>query len=76
MDATQELIDDLRAGEKVRLVLGAHEPVGNATALFERLEREHGLVIGRQPHIVNGVISFTIFALNVKPREVPHELPR
>ena len=74
MDATPELVEALRNGERVRLILAANEPVSNATLLFEHLEREHGLVMGRTPHLVNGVISFTIWALNVVPREVKIEL--
>lgn len=63
MDDFQELVETLRAGHQVRLELAKNEPVQNAHRLFNRLETEHGLRIGRRPAIVNGVISFTLWSM-------------
>ena len=64
MDATQELVETLKAGQRVELVLGKTEPVQNAHRLFNRLEREHGLSIGRRPKLVNGQVSFVVWSVD------------
>ena len=71
MDDYRELVDTLKAGHRVRLVLVKDEPVQNAHQLFNRLEKEHGLTIGRRPSIVNGSISFVVWSLeHHKPADV------
>lgn len=70
-DDHQELVETLKAGHKVRLELAKDEPVQNAHRLFNKLEREHGITIGRRPSIVNGSISFVMWSVaHHKPAEV------
>lgn len=61
MEATPELVETLKAGHTVRLMLGKTEPVQHAHQLFNRLEREHGLSVVRRPSIANGRIVFIIW---------------
>ncbi len=71
MDYTQELVEALKNGERIKLVLDKDEPVQNAHALFNRLEREHDLRIGRRPTIINGTISFVLWSIaDHQPPEV------
>ena len=62
MDYTKELVETLKAGHKVKLVLAPNEPVQNAHALFNRLEREHGLTIYRMPTITTEGLAFVVWA--------------
>lgn len=62
MDYTKELVETLKAGHRVKLVLTPNEPVQNAHALFNRLEREHGLTIGRMPTITAEGLAFVLWA--------------
>jgi hypothetical protein len=62
MDGTKELIATLKAGNRVKLVIGKGESISNAHALFNQIEREHGLSLGRQPCISGSEVYFVIWA--------------
>ena len=53
MDNTREMVETLKAGHKVKLVVARGESFQNAHAVFNRIEREHNVTIGRIP-LVSG----------------------
>lgn len=62
MNHTQEMVETLKAGHRIELVLARNEPIQNAHALFNRLKREHGLRIGRRSSITPQGVSFVIWS--------------
>lgn len=62
MDAIDKMVAALKQGETVRLVLSRGESMQNAHAVFNRIEREHDLKLGRIAKVDGREVVFVVWA--------------